>query len=154
MKMAVVFNHKNVNLRNMEDNQLIRSEAELDADPRVDLAVERTLLAHERTQLAWVRTIMGLITAGIAIDKGFAALHQARLVSGAAWEKNGHLAGLLLTGGGTFLMMLTTVIYVLRTRELNLMRGAKSKFSSPGILISVYISLIGTLAIYFLTFAW
>jgi uncharacterized membrane protein YidH (DUF202 family) len=54
----------------MEDGQLIREEAERDADPRIDLAVERTLLAIERTQLAWVRTVMGMITAGIAIDKG------------------------------------------------------------------------------------
>jgi putative membrane protein len=59
----------------MEERQQIRVDAERDADPRIDLAVERTLLALERTQLAWVRTVMGMITAGIAIDKGFQALH-------------------------------------------------------------------------------
>jgi uncharacterized membrane protein YidH (DUF202 family) len=138
----------------MENGQLIREEAERDADPRIDLAVERTLLAIERTQLAWVRTVMGMITAGIAIDKGFQALHQARLMSGLAWEKNGHFAGLLLTIGGTLLMILTTVIYTLRIRELNLMRGAKSKVPPSGVLISFFICLIGALAIYFLTFSW
>jgi uncharacterized membrane protein YidH (DUF202 family) len=138
----------------MEDGQKIRTEAELNADPRIDLAVERTLLAMERTQLAWVRTIIGMITAGIALDKGFAALHQARLLSGAAWEKNGHLGGLLLTSGGTFLMIFTTILYIHRARELNHMRGVKSKLVTPGILISFFICMIGALAIYFLTFSW
>jgi hypothetical protein len=75
-------------------------------------------------------------------------------MSGLAWEKNGHFAGLLLTIGGTLLMILTTVIYILRIRELNLIRGAKSKFTPPGVLISFFICLIGALAIYFLTFSW
>jgi uncharacterized membrane protein YidH (DUF202 family) len=111
-------------------------------------------LQTTRTQLARVRTIIGIITAGIALDKGFAALHQARLLSGVAWEKNGHFGGLLLTIGGTFLMLLTTVIYIMRMRELNLMRDAKSKLPAPGVLISFFICLIGALAIYFLTFSW
>jgi uncharacterized membrane protein YidH (DUF202 family) len=138
----------------MEDKQKIRTDAERDADPRIDLAVERTLLALERTQLAWVRTVIGMITAGIALDKGFAALHQARLLSGVAWEKNGHFGGLFLTIGGTLLMMFTSVLYILRTRELNLMRGIKNKLPPPGILISFFICLVGALAIYFLTFSW
>jgi putative membrane protein len=135
----------------MEDDQQIRARAENDADPRVDLAVERTLLALERTQLAWVRTVIGLITAGIALDKGFEALHEARLMAGTAWLKDGHLGGLLLTSGGTLMMIFTTVLYILRTRELNLMRGAKTNLPTPGSLISLFICLIGALAIYFLT---
>jgi putative membrane protein len=138
----------------MEDKQQVRVEAERDADPRIDLAVERTLLAIERTQLAWVRTVMGIITAGIAIDKGVAALHQARLLSGVAWEKNGHFAGLLLTIGGTLLMTLATIIFILRIRELNRIRDLKSKYPPPGVLISVFICFVGALAIYFLTFSW
>jgi uncharacterized membrane protein YidH (DUF202 family) len=97
---------------------------------------------------------MGMITAGIAIDKGFQALHQARLMSGVAWEKNGHFAGLLLTIGGTTLMIITCILYIPRIRELNLMQGVKKKFPAPGVLISLFMCLIGSLAIYFLTFAW
>jgi uncharacterized membrane protein YidH (DUF202 family) len=41
-----------------ESNQQLRKEAEQDADPRVDLAVERTEYALERTQLAWIRTVL------------------------------------------------------------------------------------------------
>jgi uncharacterized membrane protein YidH (DUF202 family) len=138
----------------MEDRQQIMVEAERDADPRIDLAVERTLLAIERTQLAWVRTVIGMITAGIAIDKGTAALHQARLLSGVAWAKNGHFAGLLLTIGGTLLIALATIIFTLRIRELNHIRGLKGKFPPPGVLISFFSCLFGALAIYSLTFSW
>jgi len=138
----------------LKDEQTIRKEAENDVDPRVDLAVERTMLAMERTQLAWVRTVMSLITAGIAIDKGVAALHKARLLTGIAWEKNGHLAGLLLTIGGVVLMTFTTILFILRWRKLALMRGTRRDLLQPGILISIFIILIGGLAAYSLTFPW
>ncbi|HNW55450.1 MAG TPA: DUF202 domain-containing protein, partial [Bacteroidales bacterium] len=88
----------------MKDEQTIRNEAEKDVDPRVDLAVERTMLALDRTQLAWVRTVLTLITAGIAIDK----LHMARIIAGIAWQKDAHMAGLLLTSAGTALITLST----------------------------------------------
>jgi hypothetical protein len=76
------------------------------------------------------------------------------LLSGVAWEKNGHFAGLLLTIGGTFLLALTTIIFILRIRELNHIRVLKSKFPPPGVLISVFICFVGALAIYSLTFSW
>lgn len=138
----------------MKEENTIRTEAEPDVDPRVDLAVERTMLAMERTQLAWVRTVMGLITAGIAIDKGVSVLHEARMISGVAWEKNGHFAGLLLTIGGTALMAIVTVLYVIRMWELTTMLGRKNKLIHPGTLISVFLCVVGALSIYFLTFAW
>jgi putative membrane protein len=134
----------------MKDEQTIRKESELDVDPRVDLAVERTMLALERTQLAWVRTVITLITAGIAIDK----IHLARIIAGIAWQKNAHMAGLMLTSAGTALITLATVNYILRIRELSMMRGRKNNLLQPGILISVFIILIGALAIYSLTFTW
>jgi putative membrane protein len=138
----------------MKDEQSIRKLAERDVDPRVDLAVERTILAMERTQLAWVRTVMGLITAGIAIDKGLSAMHQARLLAGVAWEENGHFAGLLLTIGGTAMMAFATILYILRLRELTVMRGLRNKLPQPGVLISIFLCIVGGLAIYSLTFAW
>ena len=134
----------------MKDEQIIRKEAERDVDPRVDLAVERTMLALERTQLAWVRTVITLITAGIAIDK----VHLARIIAGIAWQKNAHFAGLLLTSAGTVLITLTTILYIIRIRELTLVRGRSNKIPNPGTLISIFIILIGVLAIYSLTFSW
>ena len=134
----------------MNDEQTIRKEAENDVDPRVDLAAERTMLALERTQLAWVRTVITLITAGIAIDK----VHLARIIAGIAWQKNAHMAGLLLTSAGTALITLATVLYIKRMRELLLMRGRRNNLFQPGTLISVFIIVIGALAIYSLTFDW
>ncbi|MEI8048753.1 MAG: DUF202 domain-containing protein [Bacteroidota bacterium] len=134
----------------MNDEQTIRKEADQDVDPRVDLAVERTMLAMERTQLAWVRTVITLITAGIAIDK----VHLARIIAGIAWQKNAHMAGLILTSAGTALITLVTIHYIIRIRELTLMRGRKNNLLQPGTLISVLIIVVGALAIYSLTFDW
>lgn len=137
-----------------ESIQQIRAKAEQDADPRIDLAAERTILAMERTQLAWVRTVLGLITGGVAIDKGTAVLHEARIAAGAALVNNGHFAGLLLTITSTLLMMIATGIYINRMRELNKMRGIKIKLLAPATILSVFICLVGFLAIYFLSIPW
>ena len=67
-----------------------RKAAEKEADPRVDLAVERTELALERTHLAWIRAMFAIITAGIAIDKGIAFIHEKRVLENAALIKNAH----------------------------------------------------------------
>ena len=134
----------------MKDEQTIRKEAEEDVDPRVDLAVERTMLALERTQLAWVRTVITLITAGIAIDK----VHLARIIAGIAWQKDAHMAGLLLTSTGTALMAFVTFLFILRTRELKSIRTSRNNFPQPGTLISIFMIVVGALAIYSLTFAW
>lgn len=48
----------------MNNEQLTQHGEEQTVDPRVDIAIERTLLAVERTQLAWVRTVLSLITSG------------------------------------------------------------------------------------------
>lgn len=128
-------------------------QTEQDSDPRVDLAVERTILAHERTQLAWVRTILGVITAGIAIDKGFAALHDARVLAGKEWAKNGHFAGMLLSITGTILIFLTLYYYNKRIAELFKMIERPRKILDPTLLLSLFTIIIGILAIYFLTIA-
>jgi uncharacterized membrane protein YidH (DUF202 family) len=138
----------------MEQDQQTRAKAEQDADPRIDLAVERTSYAMERTQLAWVRTVMGFITAGLAIDKGTEALHEARMVAGVAWSKNGHFAGMLLTITATALMIIATVIYVRRMKQLNKMRGIKTDLRAPTTILSVFICFLGALAIYFLQIPW
>jgi uncharacterized membrane protein YidH (DUF202 family) len=138
----------------MRDETSIMKDAGQNVDPRFDLAVERTMYALERTQLAWVRTVLGLITGGIAIDAGVSALHQARLISGEAWEKNGHFAGLLLTSVGTALIALVTIFYIIRMWQLATMLGRKNKLIYPGTLISGFMCGVGGLSIYFLTFTW
>lgn len=134
----------------MKDEQSTRIEDERDADPRIDLAVERTMLALERTQLAWVRTVITLITAGIAIDK----VHLARIIAGIAWQKDAHFAGLLLTSTGTVLMTFVTLLFIQRMRELKSLCSRKSNLPQPGTLISIFMIVVGALAIYSLTYAW
>jgi len=135
----------------MNNEQQIQQVPAHNADPRINLAVQRTILAMERTQLAWVRTILGLITGGVAIDKGTAALHEARMAAGVALVNNGHFAGLLLTITGTVLIVLTTVIYIRGTAQLNQMNGIKRKMPAPATILSIFICLLGALAIYFLS---
>jgi putative membrane protein len=52
----------------MNDQAVDRKPA-TQADPRVQLAYERTFLAYERTRIAWVRTALALISFGFAIAK-------------------------------------------------------------------------------------
>jgi len=42
----------------------------------MDLALDRTRLAHERTLMAWVRTATSLISFGFTIYKFFEFLHE------------------------------------------------------------------------------
>jgi uncharacterized membrane protein YidH (DUF202 family) len=138
----------------MNDEETIKKEAGPNVDPRVDLAVERTMYALERTQLAWVRTVLAFITGGVAIDKAVSVLHKARLLSGVAWEKNGHFAGLLLTSCGTALIALVTVFFIIRMWQLATILGRTNKLLYPGTLVSVFMCILGALSIYFLTFSW
>jgi putative membrane protein len=51
------------------NGQSIGKQSATEADPRVQLAYERTFLAYERTRIAWVRTALALISFGFAIAK-------------------------------------------------------------------------------------
>ena len=135
-------------------NQTTNTEAPQVVDPRIDLAIERTSLALERTQLAWVRTVIGFITAGFSIDKATTVLYEARLVSGVAWARNGHFAGLLLTITATALMILVTIFYFRRIGQLNRMRGFREIQPAPTTLLSIFVCVVGGITIYFLNIKW
>jgi uncharacterized membrane protein YidH (DUF202 family) len=120
-----------------------RAAAEQSVDPRVDLAIERTELAHERTHLAWVRVVFTLITAGLAIDAGTAAMREARILSGHYWVRGGHATGLTLTTAGTFLLCLVTFRYQRRVRALVRLKGEASPALLPATIISVLVVLLG-----------
>jgi len=137
--------------KNQSPESQVRADAQSGTDPRSDLAKERTELALERTQLAWVRTLLSLIGGGFVLDKGMAELHQARLASGEAWMKTAHGFGLVITGGGTLLMIIVTISYAMRSRELAAMRGNKKMIFSPGLLVSVLTILIGLVLLYLIT---
>ena len=125
--------------------QQLRKKAEADSDPRVDLAVERTELAWERTQLAWTRTTLTFIVSGIALDKGIEAIHRNRLESGNALVQNAHAIGIVLSMGGTILLLITTLYYIKRIRRLTIMKGAKSVLIPAVAISSILIILLGVI---------
>lgn len=116
---------------------------EEEVDPPADLAIERTELALERTQLAWIRTTLAIIASGVAIDKLTEAFHRMRLESGAALVERGHLAGLVLSGTGTVLLLAATYYYWRRGEELKRMRGKGVQWSIPALLASLIIGILG-----------
>ncbi len=134
------------------DVQAIRSSAEQTADPRVDLAVQRTELALDRTQLAWVRTVFTLITAGLAIDKGAEALHEARVLAGTNWVTGSHVVGTTLTAVATAFLLIASAAYYRQARTLARLKGVTPSWLPPALLISLLVVLLGaTLSILLLT---
>jgi uncharacterized membrane protein YidH (DUF202 family) len=132
----------------MTTQQKQSDEQKQEADLKFQLSVEGTQLAHERTHLAWIRTVITMITAGLAIDKGLQALRQAQIESGTAIFQNGHAGGLILTISGTILLLLSSASYIMRMKQLSMMKGKKMSVFSPGILLSVLILIICILFIY------
>ena len=127
-----------------------RLAAERNNDPRVELAIHRTELAIERTQLAWVRTTFSLYTAGIALDKGLEALHQARMLQGSNWVQTGHSAGIFLALLGTVLSALTTYVYYRRIRDLAIVKGSPMTYILPAGWLSFIASILGVPLIVFM----
>lgn len=123
--------------------QLLRNEAEHDADPRVDLAVERTEYALERTQLAWIRTSLALLGSGVALDKGTEAVHKARIESGDALVRNAHMIGIYLSVAGTLLMIINTWMFIRRSRTLAQIKNSKPMLLPPGAVASLVVIFLG-----------
>ena len=121
----------------------IRSSAEQAVDPRVDLAVQRTELALDRTQLAWVRTAFTLITAGMAIDKGGEALHEARVLAGKNWVSTSHFAGISLAAVATLFLLLASIEYFRQSRSLARIKGAEPAILPPALLVSLLVVVLG-----------
>lgn len=117
-------------------------------DPRLELAIERTELALERTHLAWVRTVIALIASGFAIDQLVEIFRAKRITEGTALVRQAHFTGLLLTLSGTVLMIVATMYYLKRRRELAKRRHAKLSWYPPGIFLSLMIFLVGLTLIY------
>ena len=88
-----------------------KAEREEIEDPKNNLTVERTELAHERTHLAWVRTVFTLITAGIAIDKGVSLIHDRRVQEGTALLRSTHIVVIAPAASATIFQVVETIEY-------------------------------------------
>jgi putative membrane protein len=118
---------------------------------QVDLAVQRTELALDRTQLAWVRTAFTFITAGLAIDKGTQALHEARLLAHTNWVAGSHAVCVALASASTLFLLISSVLYFQQARALARLKGAEQPRILLTLLISCLVVLLGvTLSIFML----
>lgn len=134
-------------------HQAIRAFTEEAVDPRVDLAVQRTELALERTQLAWVRTAFAFITAGLALDKGTEALHEARMLAGKNWAQSGHIAGLVLTFATTLFLIVASNSYVRQARALERLRTIKTGWVPASLPLSLLVIMLG-IVLFVLLLLW
>lgn len=132
-----------------EESASLREQAEQAVDPRVDLAVKRTRLAWDRTLLSWLRTTIALIVAGTAFDKGAQWLHEARLASGSAFVRNGHLVGLSLTAASIVLLFFVCWQYWSDIRELAAIEGSRQA-RVPAALIACGLLIVLGAAVFFL----
>lgn len=114
------------------------------ASARTDMAVNRTLMASDRSLMAWIRTGLSMISFGFTIYK---ILEGFQTSAGAAEVTHSpRTVGLLLTGLGTLAVVMGTVEYWQRRREL-LIYGP-IKLWRPAFTMAVAMSLIG-LALFF-----
>ena len=100
----------------------MESVQEKDVDPRVDLAIERTELALERTQLAWVRTSLALL-------------------------ERSQLPGLGLSALGMLLMLISSIQYRRRSRELKQMRGFALRWHDAAMFSSLVTLALGAVVL-------
>jgi len=120
----------------------------VEADTHVDLAVERTELALERTHLAWIRTTFAMMTAGIAIDKGLEIIHRQRLLTNKALAENGHIIGIMIKSFGVLLLVIETIQFVKRSRQLARLRRTTSSFFSTNFILAALAIITGIALIY------
>jgi putative membrane protein len=93
-----------------------RSNNELAAD-RTHLAVSRNVMAADRTLMAWIRTSLSMITFGFTIYK--LLQHFAEIQPGPLTRlETPRFMGLFLTGIGTLAMVMGTIEYWFRLKEL------------------------------------
>lgn len=139
--------------QNCADAQTWPSPAEQSAHLQLALAVRRTELALDNTQLAWVRTAFTFITAGLGIDKGAEALHEARVLIGTNWLTGSHIIGTVLCAASTLLLLIESAAYFQEMRVLARIKGAKPRWLPLALLASLLVVLLGgTLTI--LILAW
>jgi putative membrane protein len=123
-------------------NETIHNQPAVQADPRVQLAFERTFLAYERTRIAWVRTALALISFGFAIAK---VLQYLR-------EQQGEIATLISPRAVGLVMIAIGLISLIladwqERRALKALRERCPQLPAPiaGV-VAVLIALLGILA--------
>ena len=124
------------------NDQAVDKQSATQADPRVQLAYERTFLAYERTRIAWVRTALALISFGFAIAK---ILQYLR-------EKEGETATLLSPRGVGLVMIAIGLLSLIladcqERRALKALRERCPELPKPiAGMVAMLIAFLGVLA--------
>jgi putative membrane protein len=109
------------------------------ASERTDLASARTLMAADRSLMAWIRTGLSMISFGFTIYKILEGFQSTAAAAEIAHSPRS--VGLLLTGLGTMAVVMGTIEYWQRRREL--LVYAPIKLWRPAFTMAVAMSLIG-----------
>lgn len=86
------------------------------AQERTSMASARTLMAADRSLMAWIRTGLSMISFGFTIYKLLEGFQSSSVVGADAHSPR--TIGLFLTGLGTLSILMGTVEYWQRRREL------------------------------------
>ena len=109
------------------------------ASARTDMAANRTLMAADRSLMAWIRTSLSMISFGFTIYKILQGFQQSAGATGT--PPNPRTVGLLLIGLGTMAVVMGTIEYWQRRREL-LVYGP-IKLWRPSFAMAVVMSVLG-----------
>ena len=85
---------------------------------QLQLAVDRTCLAHERTLMAWVRTAVSMIGFGFTIVQFFERFKGFEDVKAATYAGAPRYLGMMLIVAGTLGLLISTWQYHLVVAEL------------------------------------
>jgi putative membrane protein len=109
------------------------------AQTNTDLAIDRTLMAADRSLMAWVRTALSMISFGFTIYKIIEGLqHEAAHTIKAEMPRD---MGLFLSGLGTVAMVMGTIEYWLRLRQLR--QQKHFRMLQPSFVMALIMSLAG-----------
>jgi len=109
------------------------------AEDRTDMATMRTLMAADRTLMAWVRTSLSLSSFGFTIYKVLQGLAEAG--TNLPHGQTPRDVGLLLTGLGTFAMVMGTVEYAQALRDLR--THMDIRITRPAFIMAILMSVFG-----------
>lgn len=112
---------------------------------QLQLALERTFLAHERTLMAWVRTATSLITFGFTLYKFFYYLHEQDPVKHPERLLGTRTFGLLMIVIGMLTLALATWQHRLQIQQLRSQYAAAPL--SLSLVVAVLIAVLGLVAI-------
>ena len=122
----------------IEPGSAPRSSNDL-ANERTELATNLTLMAADRSLMAWIRTGLSLISFGFSIYKILQGFQASAAAAGAGHSPR--TVGLFLTGLGTFAVIMGTVEYWQRRRDL--VQYGPVPLWRPAFVMAVVMSLTG-----------